>query len=71
LECDFQLDGAQPIVSYLKDDPAPTPSWNALTNYAFEPPFVYNWPDRLYLSQQQAVAVARRTRMLPITPPKY
>ena len=71
VECDFESVGTQPLVSYVLDDPTPTPTWNALTNFVFDPPVVYAgtnitpnyFPDRFYLNQQQAVAVGRRIRM--------
>jgi hypothetical protein len=71
IEMDFMQVGTQPLVSYVLDDPTPSPSWNSLTNYVFDPPIVYAgtqitptyWPDRFYLSQNADVAVGRRIRM--------
>ena len=71
IECDFESVGTQPLVSYVLDNPSLTPTWNALTNYVYDPPLVYGgrniaptyWPDRFYLSQQAEVAVGRRIRI--------
>jgi len=76
VEFDFMPVGTQPSVSYLLDDPTVvSPSWNALTDYVFDPPVVFGatggpgaitpnyWPDRFYLQQNTVPNICRRIRL--------
>lgn len=73
IECDFTMPtGAEaPIVSYVLDDPTPSPTWTAMSAYVYDPPIVYGgsaiqpnyWPNRYYLNQNEDVAVCRRVRI--------
>jgi hypothetical protein len=71
LEFDFTGVGSAPVVSYALDDPSPTPTWVALTNFVYDPPVKYAgtaitppyFPNRYYLSQNADVAIGRRIRM--------
>jgi hypothetical protein len=71
VQMDFESVGTQPLVSFVIDDPTPSPSWNLLSQFVFDPPIVYQgnaitpnyWPDRFYISQTMQVALGRRIRL--------
>lgn len=72
IEADFMSVGTQPGVSWILDDPTPSPTWNLFTGVStYDPPVVYQgtsitpnyWPDRYYMNQTRAVAQGRRIRL--------